>query len=71
MQGILFCLRVEIVLRNFGIVDVQGDVCQTGSFVDFLLKRYIAIFVVDGVAYYEENTLGVTVNCFLVYVRSF
>ena len=54
MRVTLFCLlRVEIVLRNFDIVYVQNDVCPTGSYVDFLLERYIAIFVVDDVVYYE------------------
>ena len=73
MRGTVFCLlRVKIVLHNFDIVYVQSDVCPTGSYVDFLLERYTTIFVVGYVVYYEhiQNTLDLTVNYLLVYVRS-
>ena len=66
MQGTFVCLlRVEIVLRNFNIVYVQSDVCPMGSYVDFLLERYITFFVVYDVVYYEQNTLDLTANYLL------
>lgn len=55
MQDTLFRLK-PASCRKF--VYMQGDVCQTWSFVDFLLESYIEILVVHGVAYYEENTLA-------------